>query len=259
MHRVSVSLAVAMAAVVSVGCRTPEGVRDLPLDLGTRAAYWASKAEVESAATDAIDEVGAGRLQQPDVEGGATVLLAVRAAGLFENGSVTRVVVENVNGTAATDIRVLSRPASRLDLSGHAERFPAQTLREMDRRLGPRAIAPVDGLRVRGVWRDTQDFSGRLEQGAEGRWMVSAEPGVQAAPLSEIADPEVFRGSWGHSREWSLGLMLLGGVAGYQLSGGDLYPILGGYFGGAVVGLIVGRAHRTEAWSPMELSVPGSR
>jgi len=245
-HRYLVPL---VLAVAMAGCRSVESVRLLPLDQGIRAVYRVPAEEVEAAGRAGLEDVKAGRVEQSPPDSGWTLLMGARATGLFEFGSVTRLAVGPSEAGGGTEVRVLSRSVNPFDLSGHAARFPPRTLAAVDRRLGPDAVAPFEGLRVRGSWPGVDGGDALVRRDAAGAWVADSD-GVTRR-LDDALGLEAYRGSYGHQLQWATALWLVGLVAGFYGSDGNIYGMEAGAVGGAIVGMLIGAAHRTEVWSPM--------
>jgi hypothetical protein len=238
------ALAVALVALPFVaGCATtPNTMRALPLDEGTAVRYAASVDTVGLGLREALTASGAELFSVGSVD--SAVMFVARQGDDF-----TRVLVRGGNG-GATDVRVVSRPASGNEAS-RAERRTLEFIVAMDRVLGPTAMGPFAGARVRGNGADGEELSGTVERGSDGTLVLVIPQGTgpRRIPIAELVGPEVLRGSYPHANTgwWSGGLA--GALIGAAAGGAEGVSLGAGVGGGA--GLLLGSAFRTEVWSPL--------
>jgi hypothetical protein len=246
-------------------------MRSLPLDLGSEARYAVPAREVQHALPDALDQVGASASVDEPLDSLTRIIIASRSATLFSNGDLSRVMV-GPDSVGGTEVRVLSRSQYLLDMSGRADRTAPRILAALDEVLGPGAVVPFPGLRVRGRGADGTQLSGTIMSNGGGSWSltVGEAEGAGEVPLSELTDPAVLRGTYNHRAEGGLIGSLLGLGVGLAIAAGrsgstfdrsdqlwvDLWL---GSVVGSLVGMVVGSAMRTEVWSPMATPASSAR
>lgn len=259
-HRRALALA---ALPLALGCRSVDHMRSLPMDLGSEARYAVAAPEVHSALPAALDQVGASASVDEPLDSRTRIVVASRSSTLFSNGDISRVLV-GPDSVGGTEVRVLSRSQYLLDMSGRADRTAPRILAALDEVLGPGAVVPFPGLRVRGSSADGTPLSGTIWSNGGGSWSlaVSEPAGAREVPLSELTDPAVLRGTYNHRAEGSLIGSLLGLGVGLAIAAGRSDSSFDGYdqlwvdlwLGagvGSLVGMVVGSTIRTEVWSPM--------
>ena len=261
--RTSLFSCLALSLLVSAGCAGRGAVRDLPVATGIAAEYRASADQVAGEAPAALDEIGYGSIEHAQDSTGASVLLASKGMNLWSWGEALRVRVEP--GSPQTSIvRVAGMPNYALDYSGRAGRHALKVIRSLDQSMGPEALAVRPKDRVRGRTATGDVLEGTVIEGEVESTVLWDGLGSESTPTIETS--HVFRGAWDQS---GMGLAIGGSVGlivamGMALSecpivsfgGATCEPSKRGLVAipvGALVGWALGKALRTEIWSPVVL------
>jgi len=245
-----------------LACATLGGVLQEPVPRGRVQRYEVS---AESLAAAAIRAFSAEDLKiVRDTTIGSTHLLVGRiGVSLMSWGEIDRAAI--TPGSDLTEVRMISRPAWRLDLL-HRDRSP-RLFQALDSELGGTGLRPFPGDRVRVVASGAQErtLTGILSTPGDSGGLVidvGGRPEVLSRP--HLARISVSRGRYGHAREGALAGYLLGGILGLVLAPDDpgsawagvgrAWGWMIGSLAGAVAGGLTGAAIRTEVWSDLSPS-----
>jgi hypothetical protein len=253
--RVSVVLVAFGASVLGCGPNFSR-IASLPPDAGLSATYGAPVDEVEPAASQALATVGHEEAERSRPDSTSLVLLARRGGGLSGRSEVSRLTITALD-RGTSEVWVVTRPSMNRSL---------QVVNELDVLLGPGAIIPRPGDRVRG-----RGATGLLSEGTvvtddAGRLALALDDSERGVPLEAFADLEIRRGSYGRGGRGAAIGGLIGGVAllgalGYCFQGlnepspagwcesswPNVAPLVG-----AAVGALLGSAMRTSFWSALQ-------
>lgn len=186
----------------SSGCAGKSALRALPGSAGVPARYSAPVEEVASVAPAAVEELGYGSPEWMARDSTPSILLASRGWKPFRgSGEAVRVHIDRNDGT--TLMHVAGRPNSALDTSGRADRDAVRVVAAIDRAIGPQALVPAVGTRLRGRAPTGAGLAGEVVAGDDGRLVVQWEDGTLAAP-GDARDLEILRGAWNHGRTGAL-------------------------------------------------------
>lgn len=244
------------------GCATVGMMRALPPDAGRVAHYAASPDTLAAAAEAAARQQGfaVAEVTRPDT---ATVMVIGQKHGLFSDGEYVRLRIARDTGEL-TAVRIVSRPGDLVELWPR-QRAP-RLFQAMDTQLGPQAMGPWPGMRVRAAPRGGAPIVGNVVRVSNDTIVLQPGGGVAPQPFAvgDLGRLAVSRGSYSHPKAGALIGLVVGGVVGAAIGGSSTdepYAGLGvglgigiGGVAGALLGGVVGSGTRTEVWSDVPRS-----
>ncbi len=243
------------------GCAGVSRVETLPANDGVLARYHASIDEVAEIVPQALDAVGQSEVRRSRPDSSSLVLLGSRGFNLWDMGHVSRTRA-TVRDGGGSEVRVVTRPRDLFTV-WPATSYSLRVISEMDRLLGPGAIALTAGDRVRGVDAAGDRSAGTLIAGQLGGLFLARGDGQsERLPLDSFTQLEVFRGSYRQTQKGlaiGVGVGVLAWLAALgacldlnnpSTSGFCNSPaIYGAPVIGGVVGGLLGTAFKASVWS----------
>lgn len=242
------------------GCATTAMMRSLPLDAGTQAQYALAADTIATVFPAVLAGRGLRVVESAAADSTTSIVIAKSEAGLFSYGEYVRVLAESRPGRPSV-VRLAARSQYLLDASGRSDRVTPRLLQSLDSALGPGAVRPFVGDRLRGrATAGGPRLAGRVSEGPDGGLRLTPDGGGPATPVADLQDVAIYRGRYSHRSEGSTVGLLLGLVVGAVAaqpgdaanSNRDATVIQGALLGmviGAVAGFIAGEAFRTTVWS----------
>jgi hypothetical protein len=137
------------AAALS-GCVGVDTMRTLAPDEGVEVRHALPADSVLDALPGALAGRGLRvRVRDPS-DSSTTVIIAKKGSGPFGNGELVRVRVRRPAAGDLTSARFVARSHDALELSGRVDRVVLRVIQALDDSLGPAALGPFPGMRVRG-------------------------------------------------------------------------------------------------------------
>jgi hypothetical protein len=251
-------------AVLLSGCVGAGTMRTLAPDAGAEVRYAVPVDTLLAALPGALERRGLHPSAPAPFDSATTMLIASKSAGLFSWGGLLRVLASPTSG-GQSSARVVARSRSALDWSGAVDRVAPRAIEALDASLGPAALGPFPGMRVRGrADGGTGPFlRGTVVTGPDGALRLAPDgtAGDTSIRLAMLRDVAVFRGAYTHRWEGAniggFGGLVAGAIIGAAAASegergqGASIGMLIGVFGGMLVGSGVGAAIRSEIWSPV--------
>lgn len=254
-------LTLAATATMLSGCVGVGTMRTLAPDEGVEVRYALPADSVLDALPGALADRHLRIEVREPADSATTVIIAGKGTNLLTYGELVRVRVKQAAMENVTSAWIVARSRSALDHSGRVDRVVPRVIRTLDASLGPAALGPFPGMRVRGrTGADGESFvRGTVVVGPDSTLWLAPDPSAPSAAvcLAALRDVAVFRGSYSHRSEGGIVGFLVGSVVGLVIGAGQLdgsYDPMGfGLVIGGTVGLLagigIGAAIRTEVWS----------
>jgi hypothetical protein len=195
-------------------------------------------------------------VEGPTGDSTTAVAIAESPMSLFSYGEYVRVLAQSRPGQPSM-VRVAARSRYLLDASGRVDRVAPRLFQAFDSALGPSAVGPYTGDRIRG--RTTAGgprVTGQVTDAQDGVPWLMPDDGGPGTPVADLRDLAIDRGRYSHRGEGATIGALLGRVAGVVVtqSASDPNPYAGqAVFAGVVIGglagFVVGHAFQTTVWS----------
>lgn len=253
-----------LVLITPAGCATTAMMRSIPPEAGIEARYTVPADTILAALPAVLGSRGLKLVGPPERDSNPTMLIAASNPGFFSYGEYVRVLAETRPHQPRGVARVVARSRYLLDASGQVDRVAPRLLQALDAALGPDALGPFAGDRIRGrAATGAPLVQGRLVEDSAGALLLAPAGGAAPIPVSDLTDVSIYRGRYAHRAEGATVGFLLGIVVGivaasntatgddpYGWGGAVKYGVtMAGGLIGMLTGAVVGTAIHSTVWS----------